>query len=286
MADFTNINGKYVKDVVMRDDIAFVKDAINYSDILGLQADFENNTFERLAAAKGLTLGSDFDKFPMYGGRKKCNLANDGTVNAWYGEQGYTEDGSNGQVMIYQPKFYYCVIPLKLKKIITDLGETTTDIVTDDTTNPIDINGESITAELNDAVFYNDVKYRWGGSKWTTEGANCTGSHLLKAQYYISSVPVIGFKVHPAFVDKETGKICDGIYENAYTLVGNTQSKSYKRLTNEDSFESGRPYYTYNYQTMFVETEVTESNFDEKVANGLYTPFTLNPLTNLASSII
>ena len=30
--------------------------------------------------------------------------------------QGYIEDGSNGQVMVEQPKFYYKVVPLKMEK--------------------------------------------------------------------------------------------------------------------------------------------------------------------------
>ena len=76
-------------------------------DIVGIQVDYKNKTFKRLAGAANLTPGSDFDKFSMYGGRRKCNVADDGTINAWYGDDNYTEDGSNGQVMVYQPKFYY-----------------------------------------------------------------------------------------------------------------------------------------------------------------------------------
>lgn len=47
-------------------------------------------------------------------GRRRCNLADDGTINAWYGDANYAEDGSNGQVMVYQPKFYYKVTPITL----------------------------------------------------------------------------------------------------------------------------------------------------------------------------
>ena len=79
-----------------------VKAYIGYtdSDILGLQVDFENKTFTRLAGAVGLSQGADFDKFTMYGGRKRCNVLDDGTIVAYYGDEGYTEDGSNGQVMV------------------------------------------------------------------------------------------------------------------------------------------------------------------------------------------
>lgn len=88
-------------------------------DILGLQVDYKNKTFKRLAGATNLSAGSDFDAFPMYGGRKRCNVADDGTINAWYGDDTYKEDGSNGQVMVYQPKFYYLVCPVVYDPITT-----------------------------------------------------------------------------------------------------------------------------------------------------------------------
>ena len=105
-------------------DIADLKAYIGYTDgdILGLHADFENKVFARLGAAVGLTAGQDFNAFPMYGGRRRCCVSNDGTINAYYGEQDYVEDGSNGQVMVYQPKFYYCMVPLKLEKQASGLG--------------------------------------------------------------------------------------------------------------------------------------------------------------------
>ena len=96
-------------------------DAINgyegYADVIGLQVDYENNRGIRLAGAKGLEAGVDFDKFPMYGGMKRCNVSDNGTITAYYGDATYKEDGSNGQVMVYIPKFYYRVFPLKLEKI-------------------------------------------------------------------------------------------------------------------------------------------------------------------------
>ena len=91
-------------------------------DILGLQVDYRNKTFKRLAGATNLTPGTDFDKFSMYGGRRRCNVADDGTINAWYGDESYTEDGSNGQVMVYQPKFYYLVCPVVYDPIDTGIG--------------------------------------------------------------------------------------------------------------------------------------------------------------------
>lgn len=140
-----------------KSDVDDVKAYIGYtdSDILGLQVDFENKTFKRLAGAVGLSQGADFDKFAMYGGRKRCNVLDDGTITAYYGDKNYAEDGSNGQVMVFQPKFYYKVVPLKLEK-----------------------NADS------------DIGY-----------------HLRKVNYYVSSKPKTGFKLHPAFFDENGNAI-------------------------------------------------------------------------------
>ena len=94
----------------------------NDPDILGLQVDYENKSFKRLSAADGLEAGTDFDGFQIYGGRKRCTVADDGTISHYYGEEGYAEDGSDGQVMVYQPKVYYRVTPLKLEKQTDGIG--------------------------------------------------------------------------------------------------------------------------------------------------------------------
>lgn len=134
-----------------------IKAYIGYTDedIVGLCVDYENKTFTRLAGAVNLSQDSDFDKFTMYGGRKRCNVSDDGTITAYYGDEGYTEDGSNGQVMVFQPKFYYKVVPLKLEK------NTDSNI----------------------------------------------GYHLRKVNYYVSSKPKTGFKLHPAFFDENGNAI-------------------------------------------------------------------------------
>ena len=87
------------------------------NDIYGVEVDFKNKKFTRLAGAVSMTPGAAFDAVKAFGGRKRCNVANDGTVNAYYGEAGYSETGSNGQVMVEQPKFYYKVVPLELEKV-------------------------------------------------------------------------------------------------------------------------------------------------------------------------
>lgn len=95
---------------------------ITADDIVGIQVDYKNKTFKRLAGAANLTKGSDFDKFTMFGGRKRCNVADDGSIVAWYGDADYKEDGSMGQVMVYQPKFYYLVCPVEYDHIDTGIG--------------------------------------------------------------------------------------------------------------------------------------------------------------------
>lgn len=48
-----------------------------------------------------------FDYHSIWGNIRRCNLADDGTVNAYYGDSSFETDGSNGQVMVEIPKFYY-----------------------------------------------------------------------------------------------------------------------------------------------------------------------------------
>ncbi len=155
-----------------------IKAYIGYTDedIVGIQVDYENKSFQRLAGAYDLSAGVDFDKYAMFGGRKRCTVADDGTIITWFGDADYAEDGTMGQVMVYQPKFYYKVVPLK------------TDLITDG-----------------------------------------IGHHLRKANYYVSTKPRAGFRLHPAFYDaagNEIDYILMGAYEgsifdvseNAYIL--------------------------------------------------------------------
>ena len=147
---------------------------IETEDILGITMDYKNKTCTRIAGAKNLTAGADFDKFSMYGGRKRCNVSDGGTINAYYGDEGYTEDGSNGQVMVYQPKFYYLVCPLEYDRQETGYGY-----------------------------------------------------HLRKANYYVSETQRAGFKLHPAFYDKNGNEV-DYILMSAYEgCIYDTSANAY-----------------------------------------------------------
>lgn len=147
---------------------------IETEDVLGITMDYKNKTCTRIAGAKNLTAGADFEKFSMYGGRKRCNVSDGGTINAYYGDEGYTEDGSNGQVMVYQPKFYYLVCPLEYDRQETGYGY-----------------------------------------------------HLRKANYYISETQRAGFKLHPAFYDKNGNEV-DYILMSAYEgCIYDTSANAY-----------------------------------------------------------
>lgn len=87
----------------------------NARDAVGLEVDYQGKSYSRTQQAANLTMGADFNAYLMYGGRMRCNVADNGTINAFYGDLNYAEDGSNGQVMVYQPKFYYQRLPLRVE---------------------------------------------------------------------------------------------------------------------------------------------------------------------------
>ena len=159
---------------------------IETEDVLGITMDYKNKTCTRIAGAKNLTAGADFDKFGMYGGRKRCNVSDGGTINAYYGDEGYTEDGSNGQVMVYQPKFYYLVCPLEYDRQETGYGY-----------------------------------------------------HLRKANYYVSETQRAGFKLHPAFYDKNGNEV-DYILMSAYEgCIYDTSANAYLK-NNEQVMDASK----------------------------------------------
>ena len=78
-------------------------------DAVGATIDYENKSISRSQEA---TADTNFGDYIMYDGRKRCNVSDDGRITAFYGDANYKDDGSNGQVMVYQPKFYYQRIPI------------------------------------------------------------------------------------------------------------------------------------------------------------------------------
>lgn len=153
-------------------------------DIFGVEVDFVNKKFTRLAAAVNRTPGEGFDGIPCFGGRKRCNVTDDGRVAAYYGEAGFSTTGkltqaidrnpedaeepdtslqfASGtivQTMVEQPKFYYKVVPLLVE---------------------------------------NTAK----------------GQITRKVRYYVSPVAKAGFKLHPAFISN--GRQLEKIYLAAF----------------------------------------------------------------------
>lgn len=105
-------------------DVSNITSTLNLypENIAGVCVDYENKKYTRLSGAIGKTHGSDFDSFPVYNSMRRCNLADDGTVNAYYGDASYVEDGSNGQVMVEIKKVYYKMNPVKLEKASSGYG--------------------------------------------------------------------------------------------------------------------------------------------------------------------
>ena len=174
-------SGAYATVQMLNDvkkDIADIQDAIGLTStkVYGVEVDLPNRKFTRLGASQHFTPGANFDNITPYK-RRRCIVADDGTVLAYHGEPGYSETGKttaeiikNGetysvgtlaQVMVEQPKYYYRIVPLTLEPI-----------------------------------------------------ANGTGYHMRKFRAYISEEPAPGFKLHPAFL--RNGEIKEYIYLAAY----------------------------------------------------------------------
>lgn len=173
--------GATVAQIVnLQEQIDDVRTFIGYEqdDVYGVEVDFVNKKFTRLAGAENMTAGADFSALNPWGGRKRCIVADDGTVLAYRGETGYTEagattqaitvgdteyaSGTKVQVMVEQPIFYTKVVPVK-----------------------------------------------------ATAATSGRGKQVTKARYYISPTPKTGFKANDAFKDAN-GILQDHIYLAAY----------------------------------------------------------------------
>lgn len=153
-------------------------------DIYGVEVDFVNKKFTRLAGAVNRSAGTGFDDIQAFGGRKRCNVTNDGVVVAYQGDAAFTTTGKltkavdlnpEGtenpdaslqfavgtivQTMVEQPKFYYKVVPLQIEKSVR-------------------------------------------------------GGKTRKVRYYVSDTPKAGFKLHPAFI--ADGEELTEYYEAAF----------------------------------------------------------------------
>lgn len=165
------------------------------SDIYGVEVDYANRTFTRLAGAVGKTPGADFDNILAFGGRYRCNLTDAGIELSAYGEAGYSETGKllqavskDGttyavgtavQVMVEQPKFYYKVVPLNMEKndeveiasVKFDTGASTSGNIT------ITLNGTAFNIAVaagDDATAVATKVRETSFAGWTTGGSGTT----------------------------------------------------------------------------------------------------------------
>ena len=161
---------------------------ITADDIVGIQVDYKNKTFKRLAGAANLTKGSDFDKFTMFGGRKRCNVADDGSIVAWYGDADYKEDGSIGQVMVYQPKFYYLVCPVEYDPIDTGIGyhlRKANYYVSEKPRAGFRLHPAFYDASGNEIDYILDSAFE--GSIWDADGGDGNGAYLMNDEQVMNT---------------------------------------------------------------------------------------------------
>lgn len=157
-------------------------------DIVGVQVDYKNKTFKRLAGAANLSKGADFDKFSMFGGRKRCNVADDGSIVAWYGDADYKEDGSMGQVMVYQPKFYYLVCPVEYDPIDTGIGyhlRKANYYVSEKPRAGFRLHPAFYDASGNEIDYILDSAFE--GSIWDADGGDGNGAYLMNDEQVMNT---------------------------------------------------------------------------------------------------
>lgn len=223
----------------LENNIADLQAFVGYVDnhIFGVEVDFVNKRFTRLAGASGKAGGSPFDAVRCFGGRRRCNVTDNGKVVAYYGEAGFSTSGelmqavqigsgrnagtypigTKVQVMVEQPKFYYKVVPLE------------TEIV--------------------------------------TEGEHY-GSHIRKARYYVCDEPQTGFKVHPAFM--RNGEEADYIYLSAFEgSIYNVDSDFTISYDNTTVYTETIPDITMGVTIVYntINANITPAKFREAITN-------------------
>ena len=202
------------------------------TDVAGLSVDYKNKTFTRLAGAFGKTAGSDFDHWKCYGDRKRCNVTDGGVITAYYGDTGYTETGALEQA-----------------------------ITVDGVTYPI---GTAVQVMVYQPKFY----YLVAPVDYDVQ-ATGVGYHLRKANYYVSDKPRTGFRLHPAFYDKNGNEI-------EYILMGAYESCLYD--------DSASAYITDDSQVMDTSVDKLSSIANVKPASGETQQFTRPNVEALAQN--
>lgn len=227
-------------------------------DILGVQVDYKNKTFTRIAGAVNLTAGADFDAFSMYGGRRKCNVADDGTIVAWYGDEDYTEDGSMGQVMVYQPKFYYLVCPVVYDPIDTGIGyhlRKANYYVSEKARAGFRLHPAFYDANGNEIDYYLTGAYE--GSIWDADGGDSGSGAYLMNDEQVMTVSADKF-CSIAGVKPASGLTQQLTRPNVETIAQNRGSNWHGDLIKQVSAEQ-----------LLMVIELATMNFQTAIANGV-----------------
>ena len=113
-------NGNIVPSSITEADVILtqiVAGTYKNDNIVGLELDYANRTYTRLQAAAGLSAGSDFDKFTLYGDRKRCVVDRAGNIQYFLTGEEDPATLANQRIMVYQPSFYYLRVPLSVSKV-------------------------------------------------------------------------------------------------------------------------------------------------------------------------
>lgn len=86
-----------------------------------------------------------------------------------------------------------------MEKVVRYIGVTTTEIADGSTTNPITVNGASVTAVNGDMVFYEGAAYTWDGTCW---------QQTMSFAEVITQIEGLTAELHSLGLSVQSGKLC------------------------------------------------------------------------------
>ena len=135
----------------------------------------------------------------------------------------------------------YTIKDAEARQLIEEIGHAiywigvTTDALTDGaTTNPITVNGESVTAKLGGMASYSGSEFVWNGSAWQEMGKNNFGALAFKSSASGPYTPAgsVAITQGTDTTDSVTGVTSVGTLPNAYfTVSGETATFNFSAGT-------------------------------------------------------
>jgi len=120
-------------------------------------------------------------------GMRRCNLSDAGVVNAYYGDASYKDDGTNGQVMVEIPKFWY-----KKNGTATGHSFSISDVEKDGyVVHPAfyrDRDGDGVAEEVNYRYFSAYEGVLWNGSSHVTGNTTSDNNASITETWKLCSV--------------------------------------------------------------------------------------------------